>query len=132
MKQKIFALAISAMLAACATNPVTGKRELALVSESQEIAMGQEAAKQVEESLGLVDNAGLQAYVRGIGTRLAAQSERPELPWRFGVIDDPIPNAFALPGGPVYITRGLMNLMDSEAELASVLGHEIGHITARH
>jgi predicted Zn-dependent protease len=63
---------------------------------------------------------------------LARQSERPQLPWRFGVIDDPIPNAFALPGGPVYITRGLMNLMNSEAELASVLGHEIGHITARH
>jgi predicted Zn-dependent protease len=132
MKQKIFALAIASLLAACATNPVTGKRELALVSESQEIAMGQEAAQQVEQSLGLVDDAGLQAYVRGIGTRLAAQSERPELPWRFGVIDDPVPNAFALPGGPVYITRGLMNLMDSEAELASVLGHEIGHITARH
>ena len=125
-------LAATSLLAACATNPVTGKREISLVSEGQEISMGQEAAKQVEASLGLVKDPELQAYVRRIGTELAKQSERPNLPWRFGVIDDPTPNAFALPGGPVYITRGLMNLMDSEAELASVLGHEIGHITARH
>src|SRR5688572_18618195 len=122
----------TSLLAACATNPVTGRREISLVSEGQEIQMGQEAARQVEQSLGLVKDEQLQAYVRRIGTQLARQSERPQLPWRFGVIDDPTPNAFALPGGPVYITRGLMNLMDSEAELASVLGHEIGHITARH
>jgi predicted Zn-dependent protease len=128
----MFGIAAASMLAACATNPVTGERELALVSESQEIQMGQEYAKQVEASLGLVDDADMQAYVRRIGADLAADSERPNLPWRFGVIDDPVPNAFALPGGPVYITRGLMNLMDSEAELAAVLGHEIGHITARH
>jgi len=70
--------------------------------------------------------------VTSVGRRLAAKSERPNLPWRFGVIDDPTPNAFALPGGPVYVTRGLMSLMDSEAELAAVVGHEIGHITARH
>jgi predicted Zn-dependent protease len=126
------ALAAVSALAACATNPVTGKTEIALVSESQEIQMGQEAAQQVEQSLGLVDNAALQDYVRRIGLRLAAASERPQLPWRFGVIDDPTPNAFALPGGPVYVTRGLMDLMDTEAELATVLGHEIGHITARH
>jgi len=118
--------------AGCATNPVTGKTELALVSEAQEIQMGQEAAQQVERSLGLVQDPTLQDYVRRIGQRLAAASERPQIPWRFGVIDDPVPNAFALPGGPVYITRGLMDLMDSEAELAGVLGHEIGHITARH
>ncbi|HEX6065983.1 MAG TPA: M48 family metalloprotease, partial [Longimicrobiales bacterium] len=120
------------LLAACSTNPVTGRREISLVSEGQEIQMGQEAAQQVEQSLGLVNDAELQAYVRRIGMELARASERPELPWRFGVIDDPTPNAFALPGGPVYITRGLMSLMNSEAELASVLGHEIGHITARH
>ncbi len=129
MKWKLLPIVV---LAACATNPVTGRREISLVSEGQEVQMGQEAAQQVEQQLGLVDDAGLQAYVRRIGTELARQSERPQLPWRFGVIDDPTPNAFALPGGPVYITRGLMNLMDSEAQLASVLGHEIGHITARH
>lgn len=132
MVRQMFMVGAAATLAACATNPVTGKRELALVSEAQEIQMGQEYAKQVEASLGLVDDAALQAYVRGIGARLAAESERPELPWRFGVVDDAVPNAFALPGGPVYITRGLMSLMNSEAELATVLGHEIGHITARH
>ncbi|HUH13123.1 MAG TPA: M48 family metalloprotease [Longimicrobiales bacterium] len=119
-------------LGACATNPVTGERELALISESQEIQMGQQYKQQVEATLGLVDDAALQAYVDRVGQRLAAVSERPELPWSFGVVDDPTPNAFALPGGPIYITRGLMTLMDSEAELASVLGHEIGHITARH
>lgn len=126
------ALALASVLVGCATNPVTGHRELALVSESQEIQMGQQAAREVEQSLGLVDNAQLQAYVRSVGSRLAAQSERPNLPWRFGVVEDAVPNAFALPGGPVYITRGLMDLLNSEAELATVLGHEIGHITARH
>ena len=122
----------SSALVACARNPVTGERELALISESQEVQMGQEAAQQVEASLGLVQDEALQSYVQQIGTQLASESERPELPWRFRVVDDPVPNAFALPGGFIYLTRGMMNLMDSEAELASVLGHEIGHVTARH
>jgi len=126
----VAALMLSA--AGCAVNPVTGERELALISEAQEIQMGQQAAEQVEASLGLVDDAGLQSYVRRIGQQLAAASERPSLPWRFGVIEDPTPNAFALPGGFIYVTRGLLTLMDTEAELASVLGHEIGHVTARH
>ena len=126
-------LLVSALfLAGCAVNPVTGNRELALVSENQEIAMGQQAAQEVETSLGLVKDADLQAYVSRVGMAMATKSERPSIPWRFGVIDDPTPNAFALPGGPIYITRGLLSLMDSEAELAAVLGHEIGHITARH
>jgi predicted Zn-dependent protease len=132
MKNITSALVTALLLAACATNPVTGRKEISLVSEGQEIQMGQEAAQQVESSLGLVDDAELQAYVRRVGNKLAAASQRPQLPWRFGVIDDPTPNAFALPGGPIYITRGLMSLMDSEAELATVLGHEIGHVTARH
>jgi predicted Zn-dependent protease len=125
-------LAIVLAAAACALNPATGERQLALVSEAQEIELGRQAAQQVEQAIGLVDDRALQDYVRRIGGELAAASERPSLPWRFGVVDDPTPNAFALPGGPVYLTRGMMNLMDSEAELASVLGHEIGHITARH
>ncbi len=128
----ISALVLGAGLAACATNPVTGDRQLVLISESQEISMGREAAAEAEASIGLVDDAELQAYVKNVGTKLAASSERPALPWRFGVVDDPTPNAFALPGGFIYVTRGMMNLMDSEAELASVLGHEIGHVTARH
>jgi predicted Zn-dependent protease len=116
----------------CATNPVTGERQLSLISEGQEIQMGQEAAQSAAESIGLVGDAALQSYVGGIGSRLAAGSERPQLPWSFRVVDDPTPNAFALPGGFIFVTRGLMSLMDSEAELASVLGHEIGHVTARH
>ena len=126
------AVATAALLGACATNPVTGKREISLVSEGQEIQMGQQAAQEVEQSIGLVDDARLQEYVRRVGNKLAAASERPQLPWRFGVVDDATPNAFALPGGPIYVTRGLMDMMDSEAELATVLGHEIGHVTARH
>ncbi len=118
--------------AGCATNPVTGRTELALISESQEIAMGQEAAAQVEASIGVVDDADLNAYVQRVGESLARISERPELPWRFRVVDDPTPNAFALPGGFIYITRGMLSLMENEAELAGVLGHEIGHVTARH
>jgi predicted Zn-dependent protease len=119
-------------IASCARNPVTGKNELALISESQEIQMGKEAAQQVQQSIGLVDDPALQAYVAGIGKRMAAQSERPDLPWEFHVVDDAAVNAFALPGGFIYVTRGLLSHMNSEAELASVLGHEIGHVTARH
>lgn len=117
---------------ACATNPVTGKRELALISEQQEIQMGREAADQAVQSLGLVRDDALQQYVQGVGAKLASVSERPGLPWSFRVVDDPSPNAFALPGGYIFVTRGMMNLMTNEAELASVLGHEIGHVTARH
>jgi predicted Zn-dependent protease len=126
------ALAGLLLVAGCATNPVTGRTQLSLVSEGQEIAMGQEAAKSVQQSIGLVENAGLQSYVSQLGTMLAQRSQRANLPWQFGVVEDPTPNAFALPGGPVYVTRGLLGVMNSEAELVSVLGHEIGHIAAKH
>jgi predicted Zn-dependent protease len=119
-------------IAACARNPVTGQRELSLISEEQEIAMGQQGAQEVVQSIGLVDDQRLQQYVNDIGTRLARASERPNLPWSFRVVDDPSPNAFALPGGFIFVTRGLLGLMNSEAELASVIGHEIGHVTAKH
>jgi predicted Zn-dependent protease len=118
--------------AGCATNPVTGDRQFTLISESQEIAMGQAAAAEVRQTIGLVDDAALQDYVSATGLALARTSERPKLPWSFQVVDDPTPNAFALPGGFIFVTRGMLNLMDSQAELASVLGHEIGHVTARH
>ncbi|HEX2091151.1 MAG TPA: M48 family metalloprotease [Longimicrobiaceae bacterium] len=126
------ALVLAASLAGCATNPVTGRPQLALISESQEVQMGAQAAQEVQQTIGLVDDAALQQYVHGIGTRLAARSERPSLPWTFRVVDDPTPNAFALPGGYIFVTRGLLGLMEDEAELSSVLGHEIGHVTARH
>ena len=131
-RRALFAVLATAALAACATNPVTGKREIALISEGQEIEMGKQAAGEVAASIGLVNDQALQSYVQNIGAQLAAKSERPGLPWSFGVVDDPSPNAFALPGGFIFVTRGMLGLMDNEAELASVLGHEIGHVTARH
>lgn len=124
--------ALAAAVVTCAVNPVTGKRELSLVSEGQEIQMGQEYAKQVTQEMGAYPDSSVQRYVRTIGLRLAKASERPSLPWNFTVIDDPQVNAFALPGGPIFITRGILTHMNSEAELASVVGHEIGHVTARH
>jgi predicted Zn-dependent protease len=119
-------------LATCATNPVTGKHELALISEAQEIQMGQQGAQEVAQTIGLLRDQALQDYVQRVGAALAAKSERPNLQWTFRAVDDPSPNAFALPGGYIFVTRGLLDLMDSEAELAGVVGHEIGHVTARH
>jgi predicted Zn-dependent protease len=116
----------------CATNPVTGQRQISLVSESQEVQMGQEGAAEVAQSIGLVDNAALQQYVQRVGASLAAVSERPNLPWQYRVVNDPTPNAFALPGGFIFVTRGLLPLIQNEAELATVLGHETGHVTAKH
>lgn len=117
---------------ACAVNPATGNRELALVSEAGEIEMGREADPQIRAQMGVVDNEALQSYVSDIGLELAAVSERPDLPWTFRVVDEHRVNAFALPGGFIYVTRGILAHFDSEAELAGVLGHEIGHVTARH
>ena len=94
--------------------------------------MGQSAAAEVQRSIGLVDDRGLQNYVAATGLPLARTSERPNLPWSFQAVDDPTPNAFALPGGYIFVTRGLLNLMNSQAQLALVLGHEIGHVAARH
>lgn len=131
-----FAAALAGLLlvsaGGCSTNPATGETQLSLIGEQQEIEMGRQAAQQVEASIGLVDDQELQGYVSRIGQRLAAASERPDLPWSFKVVDDPGVNAFALPGGFIYVTRGIMATFMSEAELAAVLGHEIGHVTARH
>src|SRR5690349_13499301 len=126
------ALLTAALVAGCAVNPATGKSELMLVSESQEIQMGQQSDSSVMQSIGLYPDPALQSYVSELGKRLAATSERPNLPWTFRVVDDPAVNAFAIPGGFVYVTRGLLAHLTNEAELASVVGHEIGHVTARH
>jgi predicted Zn-dependent protease len=128
----VAAAVLLAVSTACATNPVTGDRQLALISEAQELEIGRSTAAEVRQSIGLVDDRELQSYVQRVGATLASTSHRPALPWTFGVVDDPTPNAFALPGGYIFLTRGMMNLMNSEAELAAVLGHEIGHVTARH
>ena len=119
-------------LASCATNPATGKREISLIPQSQEIAMGQEGAKAAAAQMGIYADSGIQRYVSSLGQTLAKTSERPDLPWSFSVVDDPIVNAFALPGGPIFISRGILAHMNSEAQLVSVLGHEIGHVTAKH
>src|SRR5260221_7113940 len=111
-----------ALIAACATNPATGKRQIMLVGEAQEIAMGKEADQEVASSLGLYPDDALQAYVAGLGKTLAASGERPSLPWTFRVVDDPAVNPFALPGGFIYVTRGIMTHLKSQAELASVVG----------
>jgi predicted Zn-dependent protease len=123
---------IIAMLAACATNPVTGQRELSLMSESQEIETGKQLDAEVRRQMGVYGDAELQRYVSEVGQRLARTSHRPNLPWHFTVVDQPAVNAFALPGGYIYITRGILPFLDNEAEFAGVLGHEIGHVTARH
>ena len=116
----------------CATNPATGRRQLMLMSEAQEIQLGKQSHGEVVAALGLYDDQELQQYVSDLGQALAKSSERPHLPWTFRVVDDPVVNAFALPGGFIYITRGILAHFNSEAELVSVLGHEIGHVTGRH
>ena len=92
--------------------------------------MGKQAAQEVAQTMGFVNNAGLESYVSAIGMKMAKASERPDLPWEFHVVDDAAVNAFALPGGFIYVTRGLLTSINDEAELATVMGHEIGHVTA--
>jgi predicted Zn-dependent protease len=120
------------LLLHCAKNPVTGKKELALISEAQEIAIGKETHPEILAQFGRVPDEDLQNYFSELGLRMAAVSHRPNLPWTFTVLDDPLVNAFALPGGHIYFTRGILSYMNNEAEMAGVLGHEIGHVTARH
>lgn len=123
---------LAAPLAACATNPATGERQLILISRQQEIRIGRRGAEQVESAIGLYEEGAIDGYVSEMGQSMAAGTERPELPWSFEVADDPTVNAFALPGGFIYLTRGILAYFNSAAEAATVVGHEIGHVTARH
>jgi len=129
---RVAALAFSLGLANCATNPVSGNPNFVTMSESQEIQVGRSEDPKVRQEYGAYDNAALQQYVNEVGQRLARASHRPNLDYHFLVVDSPEVNAFALPGGYIYITRGILAYLNSEAELAAVLGHEIGHVTARH
>ena len=131
MRTLIIALAL-AMLAGCAQNPVTGKSDFVMMSESQEVAVGRQADVQVKQQYKVYESKALQDYVNRVGQKLAKQSHRPDLSYHFTVLDSPEVNAFALPGGYVYITRGILAHLNSEAEMAAVIGHEIGHVTARH
>lgn len=135
--RKFFSLGVlaAALLAGCGTtvvNPVTGQAERTVMSEEAELAEGAKGHQEVLKEYGVYDNPALQAYVNALGQKLAAQSHRTGLQWHFTVLDSPVINAFALPGGYVYVTRGIMAYMESEADLAGVIGHEIGHVTARH
>ncbi|NIQ10485.1 MAG: M48 family metalloprotease, partial [Gammaproteobacteria bacterium] len=124
--------AILLFVSGCAVNPVTGQQQLMLVSEQQESQLGVKTDKSVIEQYGVYADNQLQGYMQGIGNMMGRLSHRPGLNWSFKVMDTPVVNAFAAPGGYIYVTRGLLAAVNNEAELAAVLGHEIGHVTARH
>ena len=124
--------AAAAGLTGCATNPVTGRTEFMLMSERQEISMGQEAHGQIQTQYGVYASDDIQQWFSGSGTTMAKISHRKHLPWTFTVLDSPVINAFAVPGGYIYVTRGILGYFNDEAQMAGVLGHELGHVTARH
>lgn len=129
------ALVVLPLISGCAENAATGRRSLRILTRAEEIRIGSEAAPQfTEEFGGAVPSADLQAYVTGIGARMAAitEADNPSLPWSFTLLNSDVVNAFALPGGKVFITRGLASQLTNEAQIAGVIGHEIGHVTAQH
>jgi len=128
----LLAAGSGALYTGCMTVAATGEQHLNLVGEQQEIQMGREADGAIVATMGLYPDKGLQGYVGTLGKGIAATTERPALPWTFRVIDDEVVNAFALPGGFIYVTRGILATLTNEAQLAGVLGHEIGHVTAMH
>ncbi len=122
-----------ALAGGCAMNPVTRQSQFMLVSQAQEIQIGEKAAKEVRQEYGYYDALpGLNAYVNAVGEKLVAQCQRRDIVYHFQVVDSPVINAFALPGGYIYVTRGILARMNSEDELAAVLGHELTHVAARH
>jgi predicted Zn-dependent protease len=134
LQEKLFLLFVLLFLIvpSCVVNPVTGRKDLMLLSEDQEKAMGLESDPQITAFYGMYDDPALQAFIDEKGSKMAALSHRPGLGYDFKILDSPVVNAFAVPGGYVYFTRGIMAHFNNEAEFAGVLGHEIGHITARH
>ncbi|MBL7203173.1 MAG: M48 family metalloprotease [Desulfobacteraceae bacterium] len=127
-----FVLGLIFSLVSCAANPVTGQPQLMLLSEGEEIQLGRQTDAQIVEDYGTYQDQTLITYMDGVGRKMARLSHRPDLPYQFKILDTPAVNAFAVPGGYVYLTRGILANLNSEAELAGVMGHEIGHITARH
>src|SRR2546428_4451536 len=124
---------IALALCSCVRNPATGKMQLNLLSESQEVELGKQAKQEAEQAYGIYkEKPELNQYIADIGKRLSAESGRPTRPWSYELVDDASVNAFALPGGPIFITRGILGHLNTEAELAAVLGHETGHGAARH
>ncbi|SDI28046.1 Putative Zn-dependent protease [Pseudomonas panipatensis] len=125
-------LALFGALSGCAVNPATGETDFVTMSEQDELALGRQASQDVAKQYPRYADEKLQAYVQQVGERVARVGDRPTLQYHFTVVDTPDINAFALPGGYIYVHRGLLAYLNSEAELAAVLGHEIGHVTARH
>jgi len=125
-------LLLSVLLSGCAVNPATGRHDYVLMSESEELALGRKHSKEVLKQYRVYDDPALQQYIQSVGDKVAKLSHRNNLFYRFTLLDSTQVNAFALPGGYIYITRGLLVYLNSEAELAAVLGHELGHVTARH
>lgn len=128
----IVLMGLNLTLLSCAVNPVTGEKELSLISASQEKAIGEQTDLEIRAQYGLVEDQQLVSYIDGIGRAIVPHTHRPDLEYHFAVLDTPVINAFAVPGGYVYVTRGILALISNEAELATVLGHELGHISARH
>lgn len=120
------------LLTTCARNPATGETDFVLISEARELEIGREMHEKILASVPIYDDEALTAYVDEVGQRIARSADRPDLDYTFTILDSPDINAFALPGGFVYINRGLLTYLQTEAQLAAVLAHEIGHITARH
>jgi len=128
----LISFSLLSLVISCSVNPVTGERDFVLMSEEAELEMGRKYYSQILQSQALYQDPKIQSYVQSIGDSLAELSHRSDLIYRFTVLDSPDVNAFALPGGYIFINRGLMVYLSSEEELAAVLGHEIGHVTARH
>lgn len=128
----IFLVSFFLLTGSCVRNPVTGKRDFMLLSKENEVAMGKQADPDVINFFGLYEDQKLQKFIDKKGQEMADISHRSELEWSFKIVDSPVVNAFALPGGYVYFTRGILAYFNNEAEFAGVLGHEIGHVTARH
>jgi len=118
--------------AGCAVNPVTGKSQFMLMSENQEIQLGAQSHEGIVGSYGSYAGDSIQSWFDERGQHMAALTHRPRLPWRFTVLDSPVINAFAVPGGYIYVTRGILTNFNNEAQFAGVLAHELGHVNARH
>src|SRR5690606_28583639 len=129
---ELLLLTTTSVFYSCSVNPVTGKKEIVFMSEEREIALGAESHPSIVATMGIYEDKKLQDFISEKGMAMAKISHRPDLPYQFYIVDSPVVNAFAVPGGYVYFTRGIMAHFNNEAEFAGVLGHEIGHITARH
>ncbi|RMH64402.1 MAG: peptidase M48 [Calditrichaeota bacterium] len=132
MRNMFIFLGFLILLVSCSIDPVTGKRTFNLIPEEQELEMGRTYDPQISAMYGVYDHPALQKYVAGLVTRLGKVSHRKQIPFKGKVMDSPVVNAFAIPGGYVYVTRGILAYLEDEAALAGVMGHEIGHVAARH